>query len=143
MPEGSGPSGASSPPRILLVDDEPDFASALVERLSRRGFVTAVAHDAEQALAAADRSPPDAVVLDIRMPGEDGIALLRRLKARHPTTEVILLTGHATATSGIDGMRLGAFDYLTKPAEIEELAEKLRAACARKRMSEEEAAADD
>ncbi|MFH0903414.1 MAG: response regulator, partial [Pseudomonadota bacterium] len=114
----------------LLVDDEPDFVSALAERLRRRGFQAVVAADGEEALAiVAESEPLDAVVLDIRLPCLDGIAVLKRIKAELPDTEVILLTGHASAGSGIDGMRLGAFDYLTKPVELDDLVERLTAAC--------------
>ncbi|HEY3359291.1 MAG TPA: response regulator [Polyangia bacterium] len=119
--------------RVLLVDDEVDFASALALRLARRGFVTDVAHDGEAALAAARVAPPDVVLLDVQLPGDDGVAVLARLKREHPASEIILLTGHASAGSGLHGMRLGAFDYVLKPVAIEELCERLQAAWARRR----------
>lgn len=124
-----------SPPafRVLLVDDEPDFAAPLAERLQRRGFCVTVADSGERALALVPSVAPDVVLLDVRMPGLDGIATLGRLRAAHPEIEVILLTGHESVRSGLDGMRLGAFDYLAKPIAIEELSEKLSAACAHKR----------
>jgi DNA-binding response OmpR family regulator len=118
----------TGPCRVLIVDDEPDFASALAERLRRRGFAVQTAGDGPSALAAAAATPPEVVILDVRMPGEDGIATLGRLRRAHPRVEIILLTGHATVTSGIDGMRLGAFDYLTKPVEIDELVARIQAA---------------
>lgn len=119
---------AGDRPRVLVVDDEPDFRSALATRLERRGFDVDLAADGAEALGAASASPPDVVVLDVLMPGLDGIATLRRFRSEHPEIPVILLTGHASASSGIDGMRLGAFDYLTKPVPVEELVEKLHAA---------------
>jgi DNA-binding NtrC family response regulator len=117
--------------RVLVVDDEVDFATALATRLSRRGFDTSVANDGAHAAEIARVTPPDVVVLDVRMPQESGVAILRRLKEAHPDMEFILLTGHASVSSGIEGMRLGAFDYLMKPVEIEQLCDRLNAAWAR------------
>ena len=122
-----------SPCRVLIVDDEVDFARALATRLGRRGFDATVATDGAQAAESARLVPPDVVVLDVRMPQESGVTLLKRLKQTHPDVEVILLTGHASVNSGIQGMRLGAFDYLMKPVEIDELCDRLRAAWARRR----------
>jgi DNA-binding response OmpR family regulator len=119
--------------RVLLVDDEPDFVEALAQRLGRRGYAVTVAHDGAEATRAVHESPPDVVVLDVRLPGADGVSVLRRLKLAHPEIEIILLTGHASAASGIAGMQLGAFDYLLKPVEIDELCERLQAAWARRR----------
>jgi two-component system OmpR family response regulator len=120
---------------VLLVDDEPDFTGPLAERLRRRGFTVTVADNGEQALARVHTATPDVVLLDVRMPGLDGISTMQRLRADHPHIEVILLTGHESVRSGVDGMRRGAFDYLAKPIAIEELVEKLSAACAHKRTS--------
>ena len=124
--------------RVLVVDDEVDFATALATRLARRGYATAVAHDGDEATRAARREPPDVVVLDLCLPGADGVQVLERLKREHPETEFILLTGHASVGSGLDGMRLGAFDYLMKPVLLEELCERLQAAWARRRARAEE-----
>jgi len=132
----------SPPYRVLLVDDEVDFTAAMEQRLTRRGFGIAVAASGEQALALARATPPDAVLLDIRMPGIDGLTTMQLLQREHPTLAVILLTGHESVRSGVDGMRLGAFDYLTKPADFEELVDKLTAACAQKRMLDAAPGAD-
>ncbi len=118
---------------VLLVDDEVDFVNALAVRLERRGYAVRVAHDGAAALAAARAAPPDVVVLDVRLPGDDGPAILARLRREAPGTEVILLTGHGSAASGLAGMRRGAFDYLLKPIDIEELCARLEAAWARGR----------
>jgi DNA-binding response OmpR family regulator len=131
--EGRERRDAGGPCRVLLVDDEVDFVEALARRLDRRGFAVTVAHDGVEATKAAHDDPPDVVVLDVRLPGADGVSVLRRLKLAHPAIEIILLTGHASAASGIAGMQLGAFDYLLKPVEIDELCERLQAAWARRR----------
>jgi DNA-binding response OmpR family regulator len=125
-------SDAAVPCRVLLVDDEVEFVEALARRLTRRGYVLTVAHDGEEATRVARDAPPDVVVLDLRLPGADGVTVLRQLKRAHPATEFILLTGHGSAASGIEGMRHGAFDYLLKPVEIDELCERLQAAWARR-----------
>jgi DNA-binding response OmpR family regulator len=121
--------------RVLLVDDEADFATATAQRLERRGFEVRFALDGEAALAAARAAPPDVVVLDVRLAGEDGLAVLAGLKRDQPGLEVILLTGHASAGDGLEGMRLGAFDYVLKPVAIEELCVRLEAAWARRRAA--------
>jgi DNA-binding response OmpR family regulator len=127
----AGPDRGDQPLRALLVDDEQDYVQALAKRLRLRGFEPEVAYDGEQAVAMAVERPFDVVVLDIRMPRRDGIAALRDLRRFRPDLPVLLLTGHASVESGIEGMRLGAFDYLTKPVNTDELVERLRAACAR------------
>jgi DNA-binding response OmpR family regulator len=114
--------------RVLLVDDEEDFASTLAERLRLRGFEVETAYDGEQALQAVENSPPDLMVLDVMMPGMRGMEVLQRIKVSHPRTVVILLTGHGSTRDGIEGMKLGAFDYLMKPVKIEDLIEKMREA---------------
>jgi DNA-binding response OmpR family regulator len=126
------------PCRVLLVDDEVDFVEALARRLAARGYATSVAHDGEEAARAAQEAPPDVAILDLRLPGANGLLVLRRLKRAHPRTEFIVLTGHGNVTSGIEGMRLGAFDYLLKPVEIDALCERLQAACARRRSSDDD-----
>ncbi len=126
-------SAAAAPCRVLLVDDEVDFVEPLARRLEARGYAVTVAHDGSAATRVAHEQSPDVVVLDVRLPGADGVSVLRRLKLAHPATEVILLTGHGDVGSGIAGMRLGAFDYLLKPVEIDVLCERLQAACGRRR----------
>ncbi|MBI5482298.1 MAG: response regulator [Deltaproteobacteria bacterium] len=127
MPSGKPAAGAG--PRVLVVDDEQEFAAALAKRLGLRGFDVEVAHDGEQALARIRATAFDAVVLDIRMPGPDGVATLRQVRLERPGLSVILLTGHVLVSQAIEGMRLGAFDYLTKPVDTDRLTEVLRTAC--------------
>lgn len=120
--------------RILLVDDESAFISTLAKRLTARNLTVATALSGEEALKQLEQQPDtDVVVLDVKMPGMDGVQTLRRIKACYPLVEVIMLTGHATIRSAVDGMRLGAFDYLMKPCDIEELAAKVQEACAQRR----------
>jgi DNA-binding NtrC family response regulator len=106
--------------RVLLVDDEPEFISALAERLNLRGFETQTATSGEEALWKVDASPPDVVLLDVLMPGLGGLEVLKRIKKHHPQVQVILLTGRGT-WEGIQGTREGAYDCLMKPIQIEEL----------------------
>ncbi len=110
--------------KVLLVDDEEDFVSTLAERLALRGVKTRTAFNGEQALREVATDPPDIVVLDVMMPGMSGIDVLERIKADHPNLPVILLTGIGSAKDGVEGMRLGAFDYLMKPLQLEELTAK-------------------
>jgi signal transduction histidine kinase len=116
------------PIHILLVDDEDDFRATLAKRLSRRGFDVLDASRGEEALQLLGEQPVDVVVLDVKMPGMDGIETLRHIKERYPDREVIMLTGHATAGDGVEGIKSGAFDYLSKPIEIEHLCGKIRQA---------------
>ncbi|MBA3015739.1 MAG: response regulator [Proteobacteria bacterium] len=114
--------------RILLVDDEQDFRTTLATRLRLRNLDVTEKKSGEMAILAMGEQSFDVVVLDIRMPGMDGIDTLRHMKSIQPTTEVILLTGHASVESGIDGMQLGALDYLIKPCDIAELVLKIESA---------------
>ena len=113
------------PPALLLVDDEAQFREILAKRLRRRGLAVEEAPGGEQAIASMQREPKEVVVLDVKMPGLDGIETLKRLKAAHPESEVILLTGHASPQDGVEGIKAGAFDYLSKPVEIEHLLRKI------------------
>lgn len=113
------------PWKILLVDDEQQFVSTLAERLELRGIEARVAHDGDQALEAVESEIPNVVVLDVIMPGMKGLEVLRRIKTRHPAVQVILLTGQGATRDGIEGMRLGAFDYMMKPLDIDVLVEKM------------------
>ncbi|MBC7360046.1 MAG: response regulator [Desulfacinum sp.] len=116
--------------RVLLVDDEVEFVSTLAERLEIRGMEVLVASDGEEALRRVEQEPLDVVVLDVRMPGLGGLDVLKRIKEMKPDLPVILLTGHSATRDGIEGMRLGAFDYLMKPLDIETLMAKMKEACA-------------
>ena len=124
------------PTRVMLVDDEKDFVEMLSLRLEEIGERVTAAHSGRECLAMLDKKEIDVIILDILMPGMDGIATLKEVKSRFPLVEVIMLTGHGTTESAVEGMKLGAFDYLLKPARFEELTEKLESA--RKRKDEQE-----
>ena len=124
------------PINILLVDDERDFVEMLSLRLTDEGHRVSAAYDGQEALAALKENEPDVIILDIKMPGLDGIQTLKEIKAAHPLMEVILLTGHGAVDSAVEGMKSGAFDYLLKPADPRELSDKIEAA--RKRKNEQE-----
>jgi len=121
---------------VLIVDDEVEFMEVLVKRMRRRNLETFGAVSGEQALAYLDVKGADVVVLDVRMPEMDGIETLRAIKTNHPLVEVILLTGHASLSVAREGMRLGAFDYLMKPINIDELIYKLQDAFEKKKNQE-------
>lgn len=123
--------------KILLVDDEEKFVETLAERLEARGMAVRTAFSGEEALEKIREKDADVVVLDVLMPGKSGIDTLREIKQIKPLTEVIMLTGHATVETAIDGMKLGAYDYLMKPTETPELVEKISKAYKRKREHEE------
>lgn len=112
--------------RILLVDDEVEFLETLVKRLKKRDMNVSAVKSGEEALEWLDREPVDVAVLDVRMPGMDGIQTLREIKRRYPLTEVIMLTGHASFEVAVEGMELGAFDYLMKPINIDDLIYKVQ-----------------
>lgn len=116
--------------KVLLVDDEEEFAVTLAERLRLRGIMTSTAGDGEEALRQVAEDTPQLVVLDMMMPGLGGLAVLQHLKRNHPNLPVIMLTGRGSTKDGIEGMHLGAFDYLMKPVKIEELVDKMRQALA-------------
>jgi len=118
--------------RVLIVDDEADFVETIVKRLTRRKIAAKGVNRGQAALAALAAEPFDVVILDVKMPGMDGIETLREIKKRHPDTEVVMLTGHASVESGVLGMSLGAFDYLMKPADLDDLVEKIRQAFERR-----------
>jgi DNA-binding NtrC family response regulator len=107
------------PTNILLVDDEKDFVEMLSMRLEDAGDKVTPAYDGSMCLEKLKETPIDVVILDIKMPGMDGIQALREIKSRYPLIEVILLTGHGTTETAVQGMKLGAFDYLLKPADFE------------------------
>ena len=114
--------------RVLLVDDEEEFVSALSERLMLRGIEVDSALNGEEALALMVEKVFEVVILDVMMPGLGGLEVLKQIKSTHPNSQVILLTGHGSTREGIEGMRLGAFDYLIKPVDIEEMLEKMKEA---------------
>jgi len=114
--------------KILLVDDEEEFVTTLAERLELRGLQARVALNGEAALKMIEADTPQIVILDVLMPGIGGFEVLRRIKAQHLQLPVILLTGRGSEKEGVKGMQLGAFDYLMKPLNIEELIKKMQEA---------------
>ena len=114
--------------KVLLVDDEEEFVSALAERLHLRGIEALTATDGKEALKRIEIDSPDLVVLDVLMPGLGGLDVLKHIQKEFPHIKVILLTGRGSTNEGIEGMRLGAFDYLMKPLKIEELIKKMQEA---------------
>jgi DNA-binding NtrC family response regulator len=123
--------------RVLLVDDEKEFVDALAARLEVRDFEVSTAASGDEALAVIKEKRVDVVILDVLMPGKDGVTTLKEIKLLQPLIEVIMLTGHATVETGVEGMKSGAFDYLIKPAETKELVEKIVKAYRRKAEQEE------
>lgn len=113
---------------VLLVDDEEELVNALAERLQIRGFNAEIALNGEQALQTVQDRPPDVMVLDLRMPGIDGLEVLRRIKKTHPRIQVVVLTGHGSEKDREIALRLGAFDYLQKPVDIGDLVQTLMGA---------------
>jgi len=122
--------------RVLVVDDEADFLETIVMRLQRRKIDAYGVDGGKKALEIVENERFDVVVLDVLMPGLDGIETLKLLKKRKPFIEVIILTGHGSVESGIQGMQFGAFDYIMKPADFDELLEKIQQAYERKRIHE-------
>ncbi len=121
---------------VLLVDDEEEFVNTLTKRMNKRNVKASAVKSGEEALGFLEQHPTDVVVLDVKMPGMDGIRALREIKERYPLTEVIMLTGHANVEVAIHGMELGAFDYLMKPMAIDDLLYKIQDACKRKSLHE-------
>lgn len=124
--------------RVLVVDDETDFLETLVNRLNKRQIDTTGVQSGEEALDVMKKKLFDVVILDIKMPGGmDGIQALREMKKIQPLAEVILLTGHGSVETSIEGMKLGAFDYLLKPVKLEELMLKMAQAFEKKDAHEQ------
>jgi two-component system, OmpR family, response regulator CpxR len=122
---------------VLVVDDERDFVDPLAERLAARDFSVQTAYSGDEALARVSVADVDVVILDVLMPGKDGIRTLREIKERKPLVEVIMLTGQAMVKTAIEGMKRGAYDYLMKPTELVDLIDKIDKATRRKRAHEE------
>lgn len=118
--------------RILLVDDEEEFVKTLSERIQMRDLGTDIALDGEKALQIVDDEVPDVMVLDLKMPGIDGMEVLRRVKRAYPQVQVIILTGHGSEKHEKEARRLGAFEYLQKPVEIDHLIKKIKSAYKKK-----------
>ena len=122
---------------ILLVDDEEYFRQTLAKRLSKRGMKPEQVGTGEACLSFLANKSPDVILLDVKMPGMDGIETLHQIKKRSPQAEVILLTGHTDALDGVEGIKSGAFDYLSKPVELEHLVSKINQAYEKIRREEE------
>jgi two-component system OmpR family response regulator len=114
--------------KILLVDDEQEFTHVLAERMKARGLTVVTAANGSDALEKAEGEAFDAIILDMMMPGMDGIETLKRLRKINPDLQIIMLTGHATLKAGLDAVKLGAMDFLEKPADIQKLMEKIKEA---------------
>ncbi len=124
--------------KVLLVDDEKPFVETMMKRLKKRDVDIVAAYDGQEAIKClAGDDNIEVVILDIKMPVMDGMTALKEIKRKYPLVEVIMLTGHATVETGIDGMKLGAFDYLMKPCDMDQLITKVAAAAQRKREHEQ------
>jgi DNA-binding response OmpR family regulator len=123
--------------RLLLVDDEPRLVETLSKRLAARGFYVEGAHSGAEALEIAGARPFDVVLLDVRMPVMDGLETMRGIARLQPLAKVVLLSGNASINAAVEGMRLGAFDYLLKPADIDEILAKVQSAFERKCLEEQ------
>ena len=125
-------------PFLMLVDDEVSFVETLAKRLDKREIRVITAFSGIESLEMLKANQGlDVIVLDVKMPGMDGIETLRNIKKASPLTEVIMLTGHATVEAAIDGMKLGAYDFLMKPCDIEELVSKVVEAATKKQVHDE------
>ena len=129
--------------KVLLVDDEEDFTSSLSQRMHLRGFDVAVANDGYAALNKVKASPYDAVILDLDMPGPDGLETLKLLLEEDADLQVIFLTGQATVEKGVYAVKLGAMDFLEKPLDLEQLLSKIREAGNRRELLRQKDAAQD
>jgi DNA-binding NtrC family response regulator len=126
-------------PRVLVVDDEERFRLTLAKLLTVRGLEVTTLGSGQEALEALRQAPFDVIVLDVRMPGMNGIETLAEIKKINPLIEVIILTGHASVDAAVDIMKLGGYDYLLKPCSLEELTDKIDAAFERKLTREKRA----
>ncbi len=118
--------------RLLLVDDEAEFLEPMATRLRRRRIACTTAQSGAEALEALGREPFDCAVVDVKMPGMNGLDLLRRMRLDYPGVAVILLTGHASVDLGVQGLELGAFEYLMKPVDLDELLDTVRRSAEKK-----------
>ena len=124
--------------KLLLVDDEKPFLDTITKRLEKRELNVSAVYSGKEALAELENNKSiEVIILDVKMPGMDGIETLGEIKKRFPLVEVIMLTGHATVETAIDGMKIGAFDYLMKPCDIDVLVTKVEDAAAKKRRHDE------
>jgi DNA-binding response OmpR family regulator len=118
--------------KVLMVDDEEEFVRTLDERVKMRNLESNVALSGEQALEILEKDAPDVMLLDLKMPGMDGMEVLRRAREAYPGVQVVMLTGHGSEKDEAEARRLGVFDYLRKPVPIEKLMKVLKAAYEKK-----------
>ncbi len=123
--------------RVLIVDDELDFVETIVKRLKDRGLDVIGATSGREALDMMDGNEFDVAVLDVKMPGMDGIETLREMKKKNPMMEVIMLTGHGSVESGIQGLQLGAYNYVMKPVPLNDLLKQMTQAYERKLIEQD------
>lgn len=124
---------------LLLVDDEEQFLSTTKKLMERRGISTFTCINGFDAFEILEHHRVDVVLLDVKMPGIDGLDVLSKIKRKHPDVEVILLTGHASVETAVEGLKMGAFDYLTKPSGISDILAKVGEAYEKKLAREEKA----
>ena len=120
--------------KVLLVDDEKEFLEIMSERMKDRDMEVTTATSAQQALEIIEKESFDAIILDFQMPGMDGMEALKAIKAKKPEMQIILLTGYATVEKSVEAMKVGATDFIEKPADLEVLAEKIKNAKAEKML---------
>ena len=125
------------PIKVLLVDDEEKFVISNAKLLSKRGYDILTALDGKEALQKLEVNDIHVTILDVKMPGMDGIAVLKEIKNRFPLVEVVMLTGHATFESAVSGLKIGAGDYLMKPCQLSELIQKIEEAYEKRKINEE------
>lgn len=123
--------------RVLVIDDEVDFVETIVKRLRDRGLDAQGALSGPEGLKILDERDFDVIILDVKMPKMNGIEALREIKKKKPLVEVIMLTGHGSVESGIQGLQLGAFNYVMKPVPLNELLKQMSQAYERKLIEEE------
>lgn len=119
---------------VLLIDDDKDFLEVMTERMQARGLDVSSSTSAEDALGMIKKGAYDCILLDLQMPGMDGIEALKAIKEIQPEAQIILLTGHATVEKGVEAIKLGAMDFIEKPADLETLTRKIQTAHAQKIM---------
>lgn len=112
--------------KVLLVDDEREYLEIMSERMRARGMIVTTTESADQALSIIEKETFDAIVMDFQMPGMDGMEALKAIKTKKPELQIILLTGHATVEKTVEAMKIGATDFLEKPADLEALAKKIK-----------------
>ena len=128
--------------KILLVDDEAAFTTSMAKLLRAKGYQVATAGSGKQAIRLLEAENFDVIVLDLKMPGMDGIATLNEIKKLKLLTETLILTGHGSIDSALEAFNLGAYDYLTKPCSLEDLLAKIESAGGKKEVAEKREALD-